>query len=372
MNKNQFKRVFLFTSIFAAVFLQGCSEEQTSSSQETSLQAIEPCSEDSWLTAWCGYKNAEDLVATPDGRFLLATGFGGLPDSYINEMMIIDLSTMDKEPVNVLLESNSWGDPSCTRTSTDFSTHGMDLIERADGAKMVAVTNHLPKETIEFFELIQTDTRWNLVWRGCVESPLLEEGRRQPMFNDVALTADGGFYATEMYNAKTPFDELLDAGAAGKDSGQVWFWSSEEGFSALQGTSGGFPNGIVITPDESTLFVNYWFSGKTIKFDLKSAQTLAVHTGGRADNLTLSNGSLWAAKHDMSLTDFFEKCPPETTNCFLPFSIHKFDSDLNELKTWSFESSTFGFATVATPVGENVWLGTAHGDRIASFKISPQ
>ena len=155
MNKNKFKRLFLFTSIFAAVFLQGCSEEQTSSSQETSLQAIEPCSEDSWLTAWCGYKNAEDLVATPDGRFLLATGFGGLPDSYINEMMIIDLSTMDKEPVNVLLESNSWGDPSCTRTSTDFSTHGMDLIERADGAKMVAVTNHLPKETIEFFELIQ-------------------------------------------------------------------------------------------------------------------------------------------------------------------------------------------------------------------------
>jgi len=88
MNKNKFKRLFLFTSIFAAVFLQGCSEEQTTSSQETSLQAIEPCSEDSWLTAWCGYKNAEDLVATPDGRFLLATGFGGLPDSYINEMMI--------------------------------------------------------------------------------------------------------------------------------------------------------------------------------------------------------------------------------------------------------------------------------------------
>ena len=86
------KRLFFFTSIFAGFFLQGCSEEQTTSSQQTSLQAIEPCSEDSRLTAWCGYKNAEDLVATPDGRFLLATGFGGLPDSYINEMMIIDFA----------------------------------------------------------------------------------------------------------------------------------------------------------------------------------------------------------------------------------------------------------------------------------------
>ena len=188
----------------------------------------------------------------------------------------------------------------------------------------------------------------------------------------MALKTDGSFYITHMYDFDSSQWAIAFASLIKNPTGEVYFWNVDEVFSSVTNTTGSFPNGIDLDVNEENLYINYWFSGKTIKFDLRSAQTLAVHTGGRADNLTLSNGSLWAAKHDMSLTDFFEKCPPETTNCFLPFSIHKFDSDLNELKTWSFESSTFGFATVATPVGENVWIGTAHGDRIASFKISPQ
>ena len=52
------------------------------------------------------------------------------------------------------------------------------------------------------------------------------------MFNDIALTVDGGFYTTEMYNAKVPFENVLVAGIAGEDSGQVWFWNLDDGFLA--------------------------------------------------------------------------------------------------------------------------------------------
>ena len=57
----------------------------------------------------------------------------------------------------------------------------------------------------------------------------------------------------------------------------------------------------MINDAEDTLYVNYWFSGKTNKLDVGSGTVLATHFGGRADNLTMTQGSVWAAKHDMTV-----------------------------------------------------------------------
>lgn len=363
----------------AAVFglIGGCSDPSDSKPEVKSrltaeAAVIEPCAADESLSVWCGYKNPEDLALTPDGDFLLATGFGGLPDPVLNEMLIIKLSTMQHSPVEIVLAENVWGDPSCERTTLDLSSHGLDIKQRSDGTNMVAITNHLPKETVELFELLPTETSWQLIWRGCAESPVIESGARQPMFNDVALTADGKFYTTEMYNIMTPFEQVTAAGAEGKDTGAVWYWTADSGFAPVAGSSGSFPNGIVINDAEDTLYVNYWFSGVTIKLDIKSGEVLAKHQGGRADNLTLVEGSVWAAKHDMTFTEYAEGCPADSVNCFLPFSVYELDlNDLTEKNAWSFNSEIFGMGTVATPAGDAVWSGTAHGDRVARLKIKP-
>ena len=363
----------------AAVFglIGGCSDPSDSKPEVKSrltaeAAVIEPCAADESLSVWCGYKNPEDLALTPDGDFLLATGFGGLPDPVLNEMSIIKLSTMQHSPVEIVLAENVWGDPSCERTTLDLSSHGLDIKQRSDGTNMVAITNHLPKETVELFELLPTETSWQLIWRGCAESPVIESGARQPMFNDVALTADGKFYTTEMYNIMTPFEQVAAAGAEGKDTGAVWYWTADSGFAPVAGSSGSFPNGIVINDAEDTLYVNYWFSGVTIKLDIKSGEVLAKHQGGRADNLTLVEGSVWAAKHDMTFTEYAEGCPADSVNCFLPFSVYELDlNDLTEKNAWSFNSEIFGMGTVATPAGDAVWSGTAHGDRVARLKIKP-
>ena len=65
------------------------------------------------------------------------------------------------------------------------------------------------------------------------------------------------------------------------------------GFSALPNTSGGFHNGIALTADESTLFINYWFTGKTIRQDIFSGEVQATHMGGKVDNLTVFEGYPW-------------------------------------------------------------------------------
>ena len=363
----------------AAVFglIVGCSDAPDSKPEVESppaakAAAVEPCDADESFSVWCGYKNPEDLALTPDGDFLLATGFGGLPDSVVNEMSIIELSTMQQNSVEIVLAENIWGDPSCERTTLDLSSHGLDIKQRTDGKHMVAITNHLPKETIELFELLPTETSWQLIWRGCAESPVIESGARQPMFNDVALTADGGFYTTEMYNIMTPFEQVAAAGVEVKDTGVVWHWTADGGFAPVAGSSGSFPNGIVINDAEDTLYVNYWFSGLTIKLDINTGDVLAKHQGGRADNLTLVDGAVWAAKHDMTFMEYAEGCPADSVNCFLPFSVYELDlGDLTEKNSWGFDSEIFGMGTVATPVGDAVWFGSAHGDRVARFNLKP-
>ena len=363
-------RVEKIFALCVVAILVGCTDDPTDNAMTRSALSQEPCAVDHTFTAWCDYKNPEDIAATPDNQFLLATGFGGLPDPYLNEMTITDLSTMSKRPVDIVLKENTWGEPSCTRSTTDFSTHGLDIVSRGSGEYMVAVTNHLPKETIEFFELASNAESWTLIWRGCVESPTLDSGEHLPMFNDVALTSEGNFYVSEMYNAKVPFEDLISAGIEEKDTGVVWFWSAAGGFEPIPGTKGSFPNGIVFDQMNNTLFVNYWFSGITIRFDIESGEIQASHLGGRADNLTLANGSVWTAKHDMTVEEYLESCPPDSVNCFLPFSVHELDLiDLREKNTWKFDSEIFGFGTVATPVAGQVWLGSAHGDRIARINL---
>ncbi len=373
ITKGDVMRGIMLAAMAAVGLLGGCGSDSGAQmaqevSQPPALAVTEPCAADGTFMVWCGYKNPEDLALTPDNKFLLATGFGGIPESTLNEMSIIELSTMQHGAVDIELAENTWGDASCQRSTLDFSTHGLDIKQRTDGSYMVAVTNHLPDETVELFELFSDGASWQLVWRGCVQSPVIESGARLPMFNDVALTSDGAFYVTEMYNRMMPFDELIAAGVAGENTGVVWSWSADDGFQVVAGSQGSFPNGIVMNPAEDTLFVNYWFSGETTKLDLASGEVLSTHQGGRADNLTFAEGSVWAAKHDMTIMEYVEGCPPDATNCFLPFSVYELDpDDLSEKNSWRFDSAVFGFGTVATPVKESIWFGSAHGDRVARY-----
>ena len=174
-------RVMMIAAMGAFAVLGGCgSASDTQVVQEVnqpSAQAVtEPCALNGAFTVWCGFKNPEDLALTPDNKFLLVTGFGGIPESTLNEMSIIELSTKQHGAVDIVLAENTWGDASCQRSTLDFSTHGLDIKQRTDGSHMVAVTNHLPDETVELFELVSTDSSWRLVWRGCVQSPVVESG----------------------------------------------------------------------------------------------------------------------------------------------------------------------------------------------------
>ena len=162
MTKGGVMRGMMFAAMAAVGVLGGCGSDSGAQVQQELKQpqarvVAEPCAADGTFTVWCGFKNPEDLALTPDNEFLLATGFGGIPESTLNEMSIIELSTMQHGAVDIVLAENTWGDARCQRSTLDFSTHGLDIKQRTDGRQMVAVTNHLPEETVELFELVSTE-----------------------------------------------------------------------------------------------------------------------------------------------------------------------------------------------------------------------
>lgn len=326
-----------------------------------------PCPSDETLTTYCGFQNPEDLALTPDGSHLVMTGYGGLPPaSQPGKLYLFNLATQRAfEPI-ITMADNTWGDPACTRDTAVFSPHGLSLVQRTDGHHELAITNHLPRETIELFELVKgRKGSWSLTWRGCVDAPT------NRLFNDVTLTRSGRFYASSMYDADLKPEDFGPIALAASDTGSVWHWTGGTGDSAyemLRGTNGSFPNGLDLSEDEATLYINYWISRKTVKYNLGTGQIEHTFEAGAPDNLTVIGDDIWVANHDHTLADTV-KCPPELAQCLLPFTIHVLSGDdLSVKQKWSFNSEVFGVATVAIPSGDTVWLGTHHGDRIASFE----
>lgn len=324
---------------------------------------IESCDNDDSFSIVCGFQNPEDLYLSPSQNKIIISEFGSLaPNTKYGELSFYDLVSESKGIPNFFYEENTWGDPKCKLKSRQLSPHGIDLIQRDDGRYMLAVVNHLPSESIELFELVENDSI-ELIWRGCIDAP------ENKYFNDVALKTDGSFYITHMYDLDSSQWAIAFASMIKNSTGEVYFWNVDEGFTSVPNTSGSFPNGIDLDVNEENLYINYWFSGKTIKFNLKSLSAEFEHIGGGKDNLLVTDSGLWVAAHDYSGLESLQ-CDYSIIQCPLPFTIHHLALDnLDVLGAYSFSKGQMGAATVGLPHKNKIWLGSFHGDRIASFEF---
>ena len=117
--------------------------------------------------------NPEDILKTPDEKYFIVSEFGGIKpyeEPKEGNLALFNLSTKMREDLDIRLGSNVWGDPKCQRDDLRFGPHGIDLNKRYDGSYQLAVVNHYPQESVEFFELV-FEENWSLVWKGCVSVP---------------------------------------------------------------------------------------------------------------------------------------------------------------------------------------------------------
>ena len=342
---------------------------------------IEGCESDETFTVYCNYQNPEDLAVLPDGRHILVSEFGAIiplsPTNVQGNLSLLDTTDGRKKNLEIEMSDNVWGDPECQRDSMVLSPHGIDINERLDGSYQLAIVNHMPTETIELFELREINDAWSLTWRGCVNAPV------HGYFNDVALSSNGSFYVSQMYDKNISLFMLAVLDNTKEDTGYVYHWRRQNGFERLVNTDGAFPNGVELSDDENNLFINYAFGNKTSKYNLMSNSIEASFSmNGIPDNITVDGDYIWVGAQDHSGLDSLIYCgvfakdvfeDPMINQCPLPFAAYQLrQSDLSLVNSYKYSNTVMGTVTVALSVNGKLFFGTYHGDRIASVELSKE
>ena len=327
-------------------------------------QGITGCEPAGGLEPICGFQNPEDLAHVPGTRTLLVSQFGSMDGSLPGNLARFDsqggaLEVLFRggmapdEPVTA-----GWGEAECPGPPTsDFSPHGIHLSHRQDGALQLLVVNHGGRESIEFFEVSRGGTE--LRWRGCALPP------DDAYINSVVATPEGGFLATHMFPRSSTTGALQ--GLFGRDTGYVLEWTRDGSWTVVPGTDAPFPNGIELSPDGKTIYLNAYLADEVRKIDRESGEVRAVASVANPDNTRWSSdGSrLFVASHTGSFLEMMSCQRIENGACPLAFEIVALDPESLDRETLlAHEGPPMGGATVAVDVDGVLYLGSFKGDRL--------
>lgn len=343
----------------------------------TAIEPISSCEPIEDAHPLCGWQNPEDMVALPDDRHVIVSEYGGMNGEQAGTLSLLNLDTETRHVLysgDSFTGSGSWGAPDCVNApGKEFSPHGIHLSQRADGQMQLLVVQHGGRESVEMFEVTQSPDGWTLSWRGCVIAPV------GSTLNDVAATPDGGFLVTHMMTKRSSalgqFYEFLKASLFGIEGGYVLAWQPDAGFSQLSNSQGRLANGIEISPDGETVFVNYSLSGEVRRINWRSGQIEASNASlPPLDNITwtpdgqlLMAGALAGTMEMMACTNL------EVGNCPGAFAILAVDPETLESRTIyaGGPDTPSGAGTVGLRVRDgSLLIGTFAGDRIV--RVQPQ
>ena len=324
---------------------------------------ISECKSDDAISVICGVSNPEDIVVTPDNKYLLISEFGGIrpyDSTKSGGFALLRLSDNKIITPKISFGKNIWGEDSCKQNEI-FGPHGIDLVQREDGSYQLGVINHYPGETIEMFELVQKSEQdtWSFVWRGCIEVP------EKYYLNDIALKKDGTFYVSHMYSRDITMTKWLITALLKKDSGVILEWNKDS-FIEIPNSEGSGPNGITLNESTNNLFISYNQGDRVVKFDLSDNKKLQTFKVESPDNIYINKDSVWLTSLDFQPNDAGDCI--ERPACSLPFSIYEIDRETFVIKNKnSFNKTVFGLPTIALPIENVIIMGSFHSDRLGYF-----
>jgi hypothetical protein len=331
--------------------------------------ASDECASSGEYSFVCGMVNPEDLVLIPGSKWLIASGMGSGGSLYLVNTELKTWSVLyptgkarEQEGMEVYGACPGAPEPS------NFVTHGLNLRPGKDGHLTLYVVGHGEREAIEVFDVDTAGQTPVLNWQGCIMTP---DGM---VANSVASTADGALLVTIPLFPDVP----ISAALTGQASGAVFKWSpGDSGLTQVKGTEMPYANGIEVSPDgkefyvaSSGMFNVTAFSNTNPAKVLRRTETFMF----LPDNLHLSsNGELVTA--GLNLAD------PACGNVakLQEFDLEKFASCPRAFTAWAIDPQTmrgralatspamqqFSNVTAAVLVGDELWIGTFGGDRVA-------
>jgi hypothetical protein len=309
----------------------------------------------------CGLAGPEDLAIVPGGKWVLASGMaqsGGirLIDLKDKSATVLFPGASPKEQ----LDQAAYGTCPGPAKHDDFRSHGLYLRSTGNQQYRLFAVHHGDRESVEVFTLDTRGSAPTLTWIGCAVAP-------DPVgLNSVVGLPDGGLVATNF--------QPRNADAAGRgrmmtgeNNGELWEWHPRGEWKKVPGSEAAGPNGLEISPDGKTLYIGGWGSQTLIRLSRgeNPPKKDTVNVGFRVDNvrwapdgMLLATGQLPAAQQGQRGSSHSARVDPKTL---------KAEEVLNRP-----DDDAFATATVAVQIGQELWVGSVRGDRVAIMPVRPK
>lgn len=328
--------------------------------------ACEPAGEYGFV---CGPLSAEDLVQVPDTKWVIASGMiAGAAIYLVDTEAKAWTELYPGEAPRADHDTETYGACPGAPPPGTMVSHGLNIRARGEGLSTLYVVGHGGRESIEVFEVDATGAAPELTWRGCVLTP------NGMAANSVASLADGTLLATIPLYPGVP----IGAALGGYNTGAVYRWSpGDPGFTRVEGTELPYANGIEVSADGSEFYIASSGALRVLAYSnthparlLRGSKPLAFVP----DNIRLGpDGRLYTA--GMNLSDpvcgdvllSLEFSLAEFAACPRAFTVWSVDPETMEGKAVATSTAIDQFSniTIGIPVGDEVWVGTFAGDRIA-------
>lgn len=314
----------------------------------------------------CGLTAPEDLVAVPQSDWVVASGYTGGGLYMINTRDHSVAQAFPATPPRVRHDKAAYAQcPGPLDTDKKMSAHGLNVRPGSGGVHTLYVVHHGSRESVEVFEIDAVAKPPVLTWIGCAVV-LGMQG-----INSVSPLPGGGFVTTNF--AARGGNVVMAALQKGANSGEVWEWQPKDGWKIVPGSESPGPNGIEASADGTWLYVNLWPVRKMMRLSRgrTPVQKDVIDLPFHPDNLRWqADGSLLSAGHAVpsleGLMECFAKACPGATSNAARIDAKVFKAE--EVVRLPF-SPSFAGGTAALQVGQEIWLGSVRGDRVARYPL---
>ncbi len=309
----------------------------------------------------CGINAPEDLIRLPQTQWVLVSAMAeGKSHIYaVDSKTYGPVRLYPIEGAREVQDKKTYAACPGPLPKGTFGAHGIDLQPNGAGKHKLYAVNHSGRESIEVFDLDATGKTPSVTWIGCVVYPDGTSG------NSVVGLPDGGFITS---NFKDPKDaNAFQKMSEGKITGNVLEWHPGTGWKTLPDSAMSGANGVALSSDGKWLYVAGWPGKNVTRFERTGdswTKRDSTPTGILTDNLRwMADGSLLAAGQDANMPAVFQCRPP----CYVASAAVKIDP--KTMKTTRLVNyagnESFQGSTTVIDVGNELWVGSFRGDRIA-------